>query len=113
MNELSPKERMKIQRHVMPAQVPQERVCNFDEVNQGFTPEMALEEAQRCLQCKDAPCVQGCPVHIQIPDFINQIVSGKSMNAVDVILEDNLLPAVCGRVCPQEKFCESRCELKP
>ncbi len=109
MNELSPKERMKIQRHVMPAQEPKERIKNFEEVNQGFTPELAIAEAQRCLQCKSAPCVEGCPVHIQIPDFINQIVSGEFLTAVDVILQDNLLPAICGRVCPQENFCESKC----
>ena len=111
MNKLTPKERMQIERHTMPAQAPQERIENFNEVNEGFTPEMAREEAQRCLQCKDAPCSQGCPVHVHIPDFIKQIIDGENLNAVDVILQDNLLPAICGRVCPQEKFCESRCVL--
>lgn len=95
----------------MPAQDAQVRITNFDEVNQGFTPELAREEAMRCLQCKDAPCSQGCPVHVHIPDFINQIVEGDVLKAADVLLQDNLLPAICGRVCPQEKFCESRCVL--
>lgn len=111
MNKLPPKERMQIQRHSMPAQAPQKRIANFDEVNQGFTPEMAREEAQRCLQCKDAPCMQGCPVHVHIPDFIDQLIEGEYLKAADVILQDNLLPAICGRVCPQEKMCESRCVL--
>lgn len=111
MNRLPPKERMKIQRHTMPAQDPGARITNFDEVNQGFTPEMAREEAQRCLQCKDAPCVQGCPVHIHIPDFIDQLIDGENLKAADIILNDSSLPAICGRVCPQEKMCESRCVL--
>ncbi len=110
-NDLPLKERMKIERHLMPAQDAQVRITNFDEVNQGFTPELAREEAMRCLQCKDAPCSQGCPVHVHIPDFINQIVEGDVLKAADVLLQDNLLPAICGRVCPQEKFCESRCVL--
>ena len=110
-NPLPLKERMAIQRHTMPAQEPQKRVSNFKEVNQGFTPELAREEAQRCLQCKDAPCSQGCPVHVHIPDFIDQILAGNMLGAADAILQDNLLPAVCGRVCPQEKFCESQCVL--
>ena len=110
-NDLPLKERMKIERHLMPAQDAHARITNFDEVNQGFTPELAREEAMRCLQCKDAPCSQGCPVHVHIPDFINQIVEGDALKAADVLLQDNLLPAICGRVCPQEKFCESRCVL--
>ena len=110
-NDLPLKERMKIERHFMPAQDAHARITNFDEVNQGFTPELAREEAMRCLQCKDAPCSQGCPVHVHIPDFINQIVEGDALKAADVLLQDNLLPAICGRVCPQEKFCESRCVL--
>lgn len=111
MNELNPKERMKIQRHSMPAQTPQERIANFNEVNLGFDARLAIEEAQRCLQCKDAPCMQGCPVHVQIPNFITHIVQGEFLEAIDVILQDNLLPAICGRVCPQEKMCESQCVL--
>lgn len=111
MNKLPPKERMKIKRHIMPSQPPQERVTNFNEVNQGFSPEMAREEALRCLQCKDAPCMQGCPVHVPIPFFINQLIDGNNLKAIDLILKENLLPAICGRVCPQEKMCESRCVL--
>jgi glutamate synthase (NADPH/NADH) small chain len=107
--ELPLKERMKIARQVMPAQPPDARVHNFDEVNRGFTPEQALLEAQRCLQCKDAPCMQGCPVHVHIPDFIRHITEGDTLAAVDAILQDNRLPAICGRVCPQEDMCESRC----
>ncbi len=110
-NDLPLKERMKIERHVMPAQEAQSRIHNFDEVNQGFTLEMAQAEALRCLQCKDAPCSQGCPVHVHIPDFISQIVEGDLLKAADALLADNLLPAICGRVCPQEKFCEARCVL--
>jgi glutamate synthase (NADPH/NADH) small chain len=110
-NTLPVKDRMKIERHDMPAQDPQARISNFNEVNQGFTPELAHEEALRCLNCKDAPCSQGCPVHVHIPDFIGQIVDGNGMKAAEVLLRDNLLPAVCGRVCPQEKFCESHCVL--
>jgi glutamate synthase (NADPH/NADH) small chain len=111
MSELPLKERMKIPRHDMPAQSPAERIQNFNEVNLGYAVEMAREEASRCLQCKDAPCIQGCPVHVHIPEFIHRIVSGDFMMAADAILQDNLLPAICGRVCPQEKFCESRCVL--
>ena len=111
MSEIPLKERMKIGRHPMPAQEPLERIQNFFEVNQGYSPQTAVLEAQRCLQCKDAPCVQGCPVHIHIPDFILRIVHEDFSGAVDVILGDNFLPAICGRVCPQENLCESRCVL--
>ena len=103
------KERMKIQRHSMPAQDPDNRVHNFNEVNLGYSPQVAREEAMRCLQCKDAPCMEGCPVHVHIPDFLNRIVEGDYLAAADMILKDNRLPAICGRVCPQEDMCESRC----
>jgi len=109
MNEIPVKERMLIKRHAMPAQNPKERILNFDEVNEGYSPEMALAEAQRCLQCKAAPCIDGCPVHVHIPQFIDKIVSGDTLGAVDTILLDNFLPAICGRVCPQENLCESKC----
>ncbi|MBM3138418.1 MAG: dihydropyrimidine dehydrogenase, partial [Chloroflexi bacterium] len=108
MNEIPLKDRMKIPRHTMGAQAPEVRVGNFKEVNLGYSPEMALEEAQRCLECKDAPCSQSCPVHVRIPQFITRIVAGDNLGAVDTILQDNLLPAVCGRVCPQETLCESK-----
>jgi len=111
MNEIPLKDRMKIKRHPMPAQAPDERIGNFDEVNLGYTPELAWAEAQRCLQCKAAPCTDGCPVHVQIPQFIQHIVDHDSLSAADTILEDNFLPAICGRVCPQENLCESRCVL--
>lgn len=105
------KERMKITRHPMVVQAPEVRVNNFDEVNLGYTQKMAYEEAQRCLECKDAPCSQSCPVHVRIPQFITKIVEGDTLGAVDTILSDNLLPAICGRVCPQETLCESSCVL--
>jgi glutamate synthase (NADPH/NADH) small chain len=109
MNEISLKERMSIARHTMPAQLPEERIHNFEEVNLGYSPEMALAEAQRFLQCKAAPCTQGCPVNVQIPQFIQHILDEDMMAAADTILGDNFLPAICGRVCPQENLCESQC----
>jgi glutamate synthase (NADPH) small chain len=111
MNQLPLKERMMIKRHAMPAQAPEKRVQNFNEVNIGYSPEIAIEEAQRCLQCKDAPCSQSCPVNVKIPDFLAKIVEGKLLSAADTILQDNFLPAICGRVCPQEELCESHCVL--
>jgi len=111
MNDLPLKERMKIPRQPMPAQKPGERIHNFSEVNLGYSPEIAILEAQRCLQCKDAPCIDGCPVHVKIPHFIQHIIEKDDLGAVDTILQDNFLPAICGRVCPQENMCESRCVL--
>ena len=111
MNELPLKERMKIDRHPMPAQVPEERIENFDEVNLGYTLQMAQDEAQRCLQCKNTPCTKGCPVNVHIPEFLSCIIEGDLLAAADVILTDNFLPAICGRVCPQETLCESVCVL--
>jgi len=111
MSKLPIKERMKIQRHEIPIQKAGIRIHNFKEVNQGYTLETAQLEAQRCLQCQHAPCVDGCPVHVHIPDFINHLVEGDVMAAADTLLSDNLLPAICGRVCPQENLCESRCVL--
>jgi len=111
MNELPLKERMKIERHPMPSQLPEERVENFDEVNLGYSLQVAQKEAQRCLQCKDAPCTKGCPVNVHIPEFLSCIIEGDLLGAADVILNDNFLPAICGRVCPQETLCESVCVL--
>ncbi|MBQ2474194.1 MAG: NADPH-dependent glutamate synthase, partial [Ruminococcus sp.] len=88
---------------------PKVRAHNFLEVSQGYTEEMAQEEAARCLNCKHRPCVSGCPVHIQIPDFIQQIVKGDYDAAYDIIADASNLPAVCGRVCPQENQCEKVC----
>ena len=93
----------------MPVRDPKERARVFQEVATGYTPEMAMEEATRCLHCKAAPCVKGCPVGVQIPNFIQEIVKGDFAKAYQVITQTNRLPAVCGRVCPQEKQCESKC----
>lgn len=93
----------------MPEQNPQVRASNFEEVACGYTQEMAINEAQRCLNCKTRPCVSGCPVNVQIPDFIGKIASGDFEGAYQTIRGTNALPAVCGRVCPQETQCESKC----
>ena len=86
-----------------------ERACDFRPVDKGFTEEMALAEAERCLNCKKPFCVEGCPVNINIPRFIEQIRAKDFGGALDTIREDSMLPAICGRVCPQEKQCESKC----
>ena len=93
----------------MPEQDPKVRARNFEEVALGYTEEMAINEAQRCLQCKHQPCIAGCPVMIQIPDFIDLIAQGKHIDAYEKIRETNGLPAICGRVCPQEEQCEKLC----
>ncbi|MBP3625449.1 MAG: NADPH-dependent glutamate synthase [Peptococcaceae bacterium] len=93
----------------MPEQDPKVRAHNFDEVTRGYTEEMAIEEAKRCLGCKTMPCVAGCPVNVQIPKFIQLVAEGKFAEACAVIKETSSLPAVCGRVCTQETQCESKC----
>lgn len=93
----------------MPHQDPKVRVKNFDEVAMGYTEEMALEEASRCMNCKAMPCVKSCPVNVQIPKFISLIKDKAYLDALSIIKENNALPAVCGRVCPQEKQCQSTC----
>ena len=93
----------------MPEQDPNVRNKNFEEVAMGYTAEMAIEEATRCLNCKNKPCVSGCPVQVQIPDFIALVAEGKFLEAAAKIKETSALPAVCGRVCPQESQCESKC----
>lgn len=93
----------------MPQQLPTVRNKNFDEVALGYTPEMAIEEANRCLNCKNKPCVTGCPVGIAIPDFISKVAKGDFEEAYKVIAKDSSLPAICGRVCPQESQCEGKC----
>ncbi len=95
----------------IPEQPPQLRKTNFEEVSLGYTEELALQEAQRCLQCKNAPCITGCPVRVPIPRFIKALKEGDFRAASGVIREANLLPAVCGRVCPQESQCEKHCTL--
>lgn len=103
MPNMSPK------KNPMPSQAPDVRNKNFLEVATGYTKEVAVDEAQRCLQCKNRPCVGGCPVNIAIPDFIKQVAEGNFAAAYDIINESSSLPAVCGRVCPQETQCESKC----
>lgn len=93
----------------MPEQEPCVRNRNFDEVTTGYTPEMAMEEASRCLNCKNKPCMKGCPVSVKIPEFIALVAAGEFEAAYEKITETNALPAICGRVCPQEKQCESGC----
>jgi len=100
---------MSLKKVPMPEQDPNVRNKNFEEVALGYTEEMAIEEANRCLNCKHRPCVSGCPVNVQIPEFISLIKEGKFQEAYDKILETNSLPAVCGRVCPQETQCEQKC----
>jgi glutamate synthase (NADPH/NADH) small chain len=105
------KEKLKIPRQKMPGQSPEERIKNFKEVPFGYTPEMAMAEAERCLQCKKALCVGGCPVEIDIPAFIRLIAEGDFIGAAKELKKTNSLPAICGRVCPQEDQCEKVCVL--
>lgn len=98
-------------KHEMPTQDAKARACNFNEVALGYTAEIAVEEANRCLNCKNKPCISGCPVNIEIPDFIDHIKKGDFEGAYQVISKSSSLPAVCGRVCPQESQCESKCTL--
>ena len=95
----------------MPTQPPEERVKNFGEVSLGYSPETARQEAGRCLQCRNRPCVKGCPVGIDIPGFIRSIAAGDFAGAAAVIRQDNNLPAVCGRFCALEVQWESLCVL--
>ncbi|MBE6538372.1 MAG: dihydropyrimidine dehydrogenase, partial [Ruminococcaceae bacterium] len=98
-------------RNEMPTQEPSVRARNFDEVALGYTYEMAKGEAERCLACKNQPCVSGCPVNVHIPDFISKIKEGDIEGAYLEINKSSSLPAVCGRVCPQENQCEKKCTL--
>ena len=100
---------MSLKKNPMPSQEPDVRNSNFEEVALGYTEEMALDEAARCLNCKNHPCVSGCPVGINIPGFIQKIASGDFEGAYGIISEDSALPAICGRVCPQESQCEKNC----
>ena len=107
---LTPKERMALPRVKMPELDPKYRATTlYEEVNQGLTPALALQEAKRCLSCKNPGCVQGCPVSINIPAFIKKIEEGDALAAAEIIKQSSSLPAVCGRVCPQEKQCEAQC----
>ena len=103
------KPNMSPKRNPMPSQEPTVRARNFDEVALGYDEAMAIDEAMRCLNCKNMPCVDGCPVKIRIPEFISRIKDGDFESAYQIISQSSSLPAVCGRVCPQETQCESRC----
>ena len=100
---------MSIKKNVIPTQEPSIRNQNFDEVALGYTEEQAIDEAKRCLNCKHKPCVSGCPVKIYIPDFIAKVAEGSFEEAYEIIARSSSLPAVCGRVCPQENQCEGKC----
>ena len=110
-DELKPRERLRIPPQQMPSQDPAERVRNMNEVALGYSAEQARLEALRCLQCKNAPCVKGCPVAIDIPGFIQALADGDNQSAVDIIKRNSLLPAICGRVCPQETQCQLPCTV--
>ena len=103
------KANMSLTRNAMPVQDALVRAHNFDEVALGYTEEQAIDEANRCLNCKNMPCVDGCPVKIHIPEFISKIKEGDFEGAYQIITKSSSLPAVCGRVCPQETQCESKC----
>ena len=103
------KANMSMTRNAMPVQDAKVRAHNFDEVALGYTEEQAIDEANRCLNCKNMPCVDGCPVKIHIPEFISKIKEGDFEGAYQIITKSSSLPAVCGRVCPQETQCESKC----
>ena len=100
---------MSLKKNPMPEQNPQVRAGNFEEVALGYTAELAAAEANRCLNCRNPLCVTGCPVSVRIPEFIAKIAEGDLDTAYDILTSTNSLPAVCGRVCPQEKQCESKC----
>ncbi len=105
------KPKNKIPRTPAPEQNPEERTKNFKEVSLGYTPAMAQLEASRCIQCKKPKCIIGCPVRVAIPDFIKQVALGDFLEAARIIKESNVLPAVTGRVCPQEDQCEKHCVI--
>ena len=108
---MAEKKKLDLNRREMPKQSPHIRRRNFEEVAFGYTPELAVDEAKRCLQCKKPFCVDGCPVEINIPGFIKCIANEEFTGAIRILKEKNCLPAVCGRVCPQEEQCEVRCVL--
>ena len=103
------KKNMSLTKVPMPEQAPDVRNKNFEEVALGYTAEMAMEEAARCLNCKNKPCVGGCPVNVPIPAFIEKVAEGDFEAAYEIITSENALPAICGRVCPQENQCEGKC----
>jgi len=103
---------VKKEKHPMPEQDPKKRIKNFNEVPYGYSKETAIEEAKRCIQCKNRPCTKGCPVEVDIPEFIKELADGNLDKAVEVLKSKTALPAVCGRVCPYESQCEGECTLK-
>ncbi|HSJ34317.1 MAG TPA: NADPH-dependent glutamate synthase [Acidimicrobiia bacterium] len=111
MTEMSRKEKMALPRTEMPERPGRERAVSFEEVNLGFTDQLAVLEASRCLQCPHPRCIEGCPVGVRIDEFVQAVAEGEFDRAAEVVLEDNSLPAVCGRVCPQEAQCEGACVL--
>lgn len=111
VKELTKKERMAIPRHEMPRQKPEDRRKNFFEVALGYSAELARQEAERCIQCKKPKCIEGCPVEVPIPEFILALRNGDMPGAVRALKSKNNLPAICGRVCPQETQCEIKCVL--
>ena len=110
-NPLPMKERIKVPRQPMPEQPAEERAHNFTEVNLGYSPELAQQEALRCLECAKPTCSDNCPVGVKVKEFVELIVVGDFLGAAAKIREDNVLPAVTGRVCPQEDHCEGKCLL--
>ncbi|MGI9584949.1 MAG: NADPH-dependent glutamate synthase [Acidimicrobiia bacterium] len=111
MPELTKRERMALSRTAMPMRDPATRSSDFDEVNLGFSSGMAVLEASRCLNCKRPVCIEGCPVGVRIDEFVALVAEGDVEGAADIIKNDNTLPGVCGRVCPQESQCERACVL--
>lgn len=109
--ELSKRERMAMERTEMPVRDPEERSRDFEEVNLGYASGLAVLEASRCLNCNRPVCIEGCPVGVRIDDFIRAVAQGDFSSAADIIRDDNALPGVCGRVCPQEAQCEGACVL--
>ncbi|GBE24906.1 glutamate synthase [NADPH] small chain [bacterium BMS3Bbin02] len=109
--DLTRRERLKLTRQEMAEQPPETRAVNFDEVNLGYTPEQAVAEAERCILCSHPVCIDGCPVGIDIREFVRLVADEQFQDAVDVIKRDSFLPAICGRVCPQEDQCEGACVL--
>ncbi len=108
---LTNKDRMAIPQMEMPSGEPKVRARQMTEVALGYTKEQAIVEANRCLQCKNQPCVSGCPVNVRIPEFVAEVAKGEFKKAADIIKTTNLLPAICGRVCPQEKQCQGQCTV--
>jgi glutamate synthase (NADPH/NADH) small chain len=108
-SEMTAKERLAIERTTMPTQDAGERSANFGEVNLGLAEAAAVNEARRCLQCKKQPCVDGCPVRVRIPEFLDHVANARFAEAAEILLADNALPATTGRVCPQEEQCEQLC----